>query len=774
MPPTARTGGLLLATPLEDLWFVSLLAIGFGFAPSWLVAAVLLGFLYQLAMAYLDVRFDTKPHLWLVAVYPRVPMWAMHLPTYGLLLWRVLVCCVPTCSSVLNVPASHASWGAAAASWSLFAAAWSARALFVVVTLLALYINKHLPMTVFPKPLGPYRVGHHVGFVGMRDGRRCRMRMLYPVEVTHPAEVCIPTYSYWPATSTVRMLLGLNPAVTNYFGAERYLFHVHMDGAILEGGKGVRVSRQACKEASLSGNGRLPVLLFSHGLVGCPESDTMLNSQLASWGYICIELEHHDGSCPYTVTPWDEGRTVTLSMPDDPLRDSSPPTYHAQASGHTEQRLAELSMVLEVLGQWRDETSGVRVGPSRVLEEPSLQLVQDVCKRAADFDMVFAAGHSAGAGAVVALAALEASGRAVGADMLKTPVAGWDNKALSQLEGTENGSDAREVWELAQALDAKWPSPSGQPRVPLAGTIALDPWVNSLKQEWVRGGMHGARICLIMSDLYGGAEDLQRDPDHYHRRDAILLRELMVASSRATAWREGCGASWHSPHTAHVIATRGLRNGFDQHGKPLMPVPGAEEEVLALQSVDGSGNVLGINPLSIVIRNCNLAHLNFNDVTVMLRTLSNFFDWAGSFPGAERSLGTAPNMQALLHVGDLVRTLTHTFAKDVNRRAGNSHGVQFTADELHALEAAGSSAHAAPGNPAASPSWAAVQQLQAASTAREDCMFHLWEKDEVPRLWRAMEEWDAKHGGDMFEQYVADVAAGRRQPLKSVTAPWLS
>ncbi len=772
MPATARTGGVLLGTPLEDLWFLGLLYIASGGAPLWVADAVLLGFVYQLLMAFLDVRFDNRPGLWLVAVYPRVPMWAMHIPTYMLLLARVLMYGVPHISSVFHYPGQYDDWQAAAVAWATFLGAWGARGAFLLLTLLALYINRHLPMTVFPKPLGPYRVGHKVAFVGMKDGRRCRVRMLYPVEVTHPQAVHVPTYSYWPATSTVRMLLGLNPAVTNYFGAERYLFHVHMDGAILEGGQGVRVSRQACKEASLSGNGRLPVLLFSHGLVGCPESDTVLNSQMASWGYICIELEHHDGSCPYTITPWDDGRTVTLSMPDDPLRDSNPPTYHGQASGHTEQRLAELSMLLEVLGQWRDEASGVRHGASRVIGDEGCEHVEEVCKKAADFDMVFASGHSAGAGAVMALAALEASGRAVNAEMLKTPVAGWDNRALSKLEGTENGSNAREVWNIAEDLYKHWPSSPLQPRVPLAGTVALDPWVNSLKQEWVRGGMHGARICLIMSDLYGGTMDMTRDEDHYHRRDAVLLRELLVAPSRATAWRQGCGANWHSPHTSHVIATRGLRNGVDQHGKPLMPVPGDEEEAASLVSVDGTGNVLGINPLSIVVRNCNLAHLNFNDVTVMLKTLSDFLDWAGSFAGQEGSLGTAPNMQALLHVGDLVRTMTHTFAKDVNRKSGNTRGVQFNSAELQALEVAGTSAHVAPGTPAASPSWWAVQALQEASTARDDCMFHLWNTDDVPAFWRAMAEWDAKHG-DVFEKYKADVAAGRRKPLKSITAPWL-
>jgi hypothetical protein len=774
----APTGGLLLGTPLEDVWLLSLLVIGAGCAPGWLPPLVVGIFVYHLGMALLDVRFDEKPHLWLVAVYPRVPMWALHIPSYALIGMQLLLCLSPTLLDSFSVPAIpwSAPWSQLLPDWALFAAAWIARLLFFFVVLLGVYLNIKLPMQVFPKPLGPYRVGHHVAYMGLKDGRRCRVRVLFPAEVTDPALLRSPTYSYWPATSTIRMLLGISPNTTKYFGAERYLFHVHMDGALLEGGRanGVRISRAAQKAASLSGNGRLPVFMFSHGLVGCPESDTVLNSQLASWGYICIELEHRDGSAPYTITPWDEGRTITLTMPDDPLRDGHPSTYHAQAAGHTEQRLAELSMVLEVMGQWEAENSGRPAPPSPVIGDEALGDVEELFKEAADFNMVFGSGHSAGAGAAVAFAALEASGRAVSSTMLKTPVAGWNNRALSQLEGTENGADAREVWNIVEDLCATWPVDPVTPRVKLAGTVALDPWVNSLKPQWVRGGMHNARICLVMSNLYGGLRDMSRDVDHYHRRDALLLRQLMLAPSRATAWRAGCGMNWYTPHVQHVIATRGMRNGLDQHAKPLMPVPGTEEEASGLLSVDGSGGVLGVHPLSIVVRNTNLQHLNFNDVTVMLKDLSDFLDWAGSFSGVDPSLGTAPNLQSLLHVSDLIRTMTTTFAKDVNKCNGNSKGVHFSASEESALLRAGQGPACAPGDPAASPTWAAVRALQERSTAEEQCTFHLWREDELPEYWAAMEAYDAEQGGDYFEQYLADVAAGRRAPHKSITAPWLN
>ena len=763
LPARKRTGGLILATPLEDAWLLSIACHTVWLdAPWWITACTLGLFLYHLLMAALDVDFDNHPAWWPVAVYPRVPMWALHVPSYII----AVACLLPTAFLQEAVKGLGLS---PSATWWLHGAGW----LLVVVYRLALaglvagavWVNRHLPMTVLPTPAGPYRVATHVTFMNMDvegDQRRCRVRTCFPADVQQEDAPAHP-YSYWPSTATIRMLLGMNPNSTKYFPAERFLFHVHTHGVLFAAGQATRVSAAALQEASLSGNGRLPILLFSHGLVGCPESDTVLNTQLASWGFICMEIEHHDGSAPYTITPWDGDRTVTLSMPTDELRDTNPPMYHAKAGEHLLQRLSELGLLLEVLAAWQAEAEGRGDGPVGLVGK-DLALLRELLVQHADFGMVFAAGHSAGAGAVFALAALEASGRTVPPSALDTPVAGWMKEVFPDLAGTINDTDPGVVYAQAKAaLDKAWPPAA--PRVKLQGTVSLDPWINSLPFDWAHKGLCGARVMVVLSSLYGGAEDMARDKDHYHRRDAMLLRQMVHVKSRVTAWRASAGLSPLSPHVARTLSTRGLRNGVDQHGKPLFQLPHTQEEVDTLPPSDEHGSVLGVHPMTIAVRNTHYEHLNFNDVAVVMTSVARLLDYLGASRGVEPSLGSVPDMQGLLHLADVIRVGLVQFAKDVNWQAGNASGVQFTPAERTAREAAGHTA--APVQAAASPTWTAIRELQAAAGIDERCKFHVWAEDEMEQWWADMAAYDAAHGGDVFEQYLADVKAGKSHGPRS-------
>jgi predicted dienelactone hydrolase len=62
--------------------------------------------------------------------------------------------------------------------------------------------------------------------------------------------------------------------------------------------------------------GRLPVLVFSHGLHGCDVQARFLTQGLANAGYVVFAPNHRDASCNGGITPWFEGTELAFLQPD--------------------------------------------------------------------------------------------------------------------------------------------------------------------------------------------------------------------------------------------------------------------------------------------------------------------------------------------------------------------------------------------------------------------------------------------------------------------------
>jgi predicted dienelactone hydrolase len=62
--------------------------------------------------------------------------------------------------------------------------------------------------------------------------------------------------------------------------------------------------------------GRLPVLIFSHGLHGCDVQSRGLTAAFANAGYLVFAPNHRDASCHGGTTPWFEGTEMAFLHPE--------------------------------------------------------------------------------------------------------------------------------------------------------------------------------------------------------------------------------------------------------------------------------------------------------------------------------------------------------------------------------------------------------------------------------------------------------------------------
>lgn len=62
--------------------------------------------------------------------------------------------------------------------------------------------------------------------------------------------------------------------------------------------------------------GKLPVLIFSHGLHGCDVQSRVLTEAFAAAGYLVFAPNHRDASCNGGTTPWFEGTEMMFLHPE--------------------------------------------------------------------------------------------------------------------------------------------------------------------------------------------------------------------------------------------------------------------------------------------------------------------------------------------------------------------------------------------------------------------------------------------------------------------------
>lgn len=172
-------------------------------------------------------------------------------------------------------------------------AALGSAAAAVGLALGALLAGWALPVPTLPVPTGPYWVGVvDRELVDTARGRRLMATVWYPAAHRQPGGRA-PGGSPAPLTrhpdaiaAGLARLTGL-PALA--FQHLRYVTVAARDGVPV-----------------LAGGARLPVLVFSHGMVGLRLQNAPTCQELASWGYVVVALDHTDAAA---VTVFPDGVT---------------------------------------------------------------------------------------------------------------------------------------------------------------------------------------------------------------------------------------------------------------------------------------------------------------------------------------------------------------------------------------------------------------------------------------------------------------------------------
>ncbi len=157
-------------------------------------------------------------------------------------------------------------------------------AMAVLVVLGGLLAGWLLPVISLPEPTGPHHVGIVEREVDAGSGRRLMTSVWYPAATDGP-----------PAPLT-RHPDEIAAALGNLTGLPAPVFQ-HLRYVTLAASDGV---------PALAEGGPLPVLVFSHGLVGVRLQNSPTLQDLASWGYVVVAIDHTDAAA---VTVFPDGET---------------------------------------------------------------------------------------------------------------------------------------------------------------------------------------------------------------------------------------------------------------------------------------------------------------------------------------------------------------------------------------------------------------------------------------------------------------------------------
>ena len=148
-----------------------------------------------------------------------------------------------------------------------------------------------LPVVTLPTPTGPYAVGIvDRELVDAARGRRLMVSVWYPAA---QRGIAAPLTHYPDdLASALGKLAGLPGLPFQYL---RYMMLSASDSVPL-----------------LTEGAPLPILVFSHGLVGLRLQNSSTLQDLASWGYVVVALEHTDAAA-VTVFPDGEARFFNLA-----------------------------------------------------------------------------------------------------------------------------------------------------------------------------------------------------------------------------------------------------------------------------------------------------------------------------------------------------------------------------------------------------------------------------------------------------------------------------
>lgn len=171
--------------------------------------------------------------------------------------------------------------------------------LALALVLSGVLAGRALPVPTLPRPTGPYRVGVvDRELVDASRGRRLMATVWYPAA----SRASGGASSNAPLAPLTRHPGAIAAGLTRLTGVPALAFQ-HL-----------RYVTTAAREGApvLAGGPRLPVLVFSHGMVGLRLQNAPTCQELASWGYVVVALDHTDAAA-VTVFPDGTARYYDLA-----------------------------------------------------------------------------------------------------------------------------------------------------------------------------------------------------------------------------------------------------------------------------------------------------------------------------------------------------------------------------------------------------------------------------------------------------------------------------
>jgi len=440
---------------------------------------------------------------------------------------------------------------------------------------------------------------------------------------------------------------------------------------------------------------QLPVVLFSHGLGGYPESYTFIAAELASRGYIVICPEHHDGTAAYARVAWEKHGLQYTPLTQEEADDTR--LSHSRRSQQLTQRAAEVGVILELLSEFRSARDKVKAGKSLKDLPADLQLFRDILAGAADFNNVFLAGHSMGAATMALVTSNEAAGAPLGADDIRNTLDSLNSTEPTKAYSSYAAERAMLLSRGRVLASGNKASVSGvRKRVAVRATVLLDPWYYPLPPSVLARGYGGVPVLTFLGK-YFASESMWRN-----ERAARLLT---VAQDRAQVAQEFANVGASDERCAGMIKKYGLSNGLDWHGLPIVPIDGptpplgrtADEE---LQSgVSGSRGLaaFGVHPETAVATIAGMEHQNFNDFSLVLPSwLSRYLGHIGSADSVAGKVFLADAMEGYFNLNAYTAENSSRLHKSVQKLRASGHegasaavasGAELDSDVPHATVA---------------------------------------------------------------------------------------
>ena len=598
------------------------------------------------------------------------------------------------------------------------------RLLGILGALLAVAAALWYPVQPVPAPPGPFKVACMNTYVAGPGGISFRLRVLWPTDA-YTSAACAPRYvALVNSSSTPRSPHTHTPhAMRRYFywgdkagkGLSRFIqspttstlfnaLNASPTGAALRLDPTAPVAR-------LPSGGKHPVLIWSHGLAGCPDVYTLVTSHMASLGYIVLVPEHGDGSAPYTQpSSSGPGKWFTELTPAQ-MKD-----FHFQYSVRYPQllrRVNECTVLLQLV-QACAGGSGGALALARQGEDPLLPRLRSMLTQHGDIQQVFAGGHSFGAATTMALASHE---------FALDPVLPSDIADPDASVGSKNPVKATAAIRARVARHA-----TAAPRAPLRGVVSFDSWMFSMTPTVTVRGMAGAPFLLVATKDFSG---IQRDEQF---RNGLAEMQMMVGGDRQTAGRLFADVKPTDDWVEASVSTFGMQSAVDFYAQPLVP-PVVKGSLANGAFPDGTRYTAGVHPATAGVYSTHYLHNNFIDYAVLANNVMRLEDG---------NVGSVPPRLGLGWGVDIMCAFFDDLAAKPPTRYQDRDPASLVPEQ-------GATDLPPPSDPASTAVWQFIkahQEAHAGQPGWDQATFQLWRPGNLVPAWKAVDPgWKPPGGG---------------------------